>query len=73
MGSLVDASIEANTRSRGGLRPATSARRRSTRRRGRQLVVEEAFGVDVGHAKTVAFIERHIRKLEGERGVSSER
>lgn len=36
-------------------------------------VVEEAFGVDVGQAKAVAFIERHNRKLEAARGVSSER
>jgi AcrR family transcriptional regulator len=38
----------------------------------RQLLVEEAFDNDIGHAQTVAFIERHIRELEGERGSSRE-
>ena len=33
----------------------------------RQLLVEDAFGVDVGHAQAIAFIERHIRELEGAR------
>jgi AcrR family transcriptional regulator len=33
----------------------------------RQLLVEEAFGVDLGHPQTIAFIERHIRDVEGAR------
>jgi len=33
----------------------------------RQLRIEETFGIDIGHAKTIAFIERRIRGLEGER------
>jgi AcrR family transcriptional regulator len=33
----------------------------------RQLLIEEAFGVDIGHPQTVAFIERNIRELEGAR------
>jgi hypothetical protein len=33
----------------------------------RQLRIEETFGVDIGHATAIAFIERHIRELEGER------
>jgi AcrR family transcriptional regulator len=33
----------------------------------RQVLVEEAFGSDIGHAETIAFIERHIRELEGQR------
>jgi AcrR family transcriptional regulator len=33
----------------------------------RFLLIEESFDVDVGHADTVAIIERHIRELEGER------
>ena len=33
----------------------------------RQLLVEDAFGVDIGHAQAIAFIERHIRELEGPR------
>ena len=34
----------------------------------RFLLIEQAFGVDVGHADTIAVIEREIRALEGERG-----
>jgi len=33
----------------------------------RFLLVEEEFGVTIGHAETVALVERHIRNLEGER------
>ena len=33
----------------------------------RQLLVEREFGVDLGHPQTIAFIERHIRELEGAR------
>jgi AcrR family transcriptional regulator len=33
----------------------------------RQILVEGAFGNRIGHAETIAFIERHIRELEGER------
>ena len=33
----------------------------------RFLLIEEAFGVDIGHAETVAVIERQIAALEGER------
>jgi AcrR family transcriptional regulator len=33
----------------------------------RFLLIEQAFGVDVGHADTIAVIEREIRALEGER------
>jgi AcrR family transcriptional regulator len=33
----------------------------------RFLLIEEAFGVDIGHAETVAVIEREIAALEGER------
>jgi len=33
----------------------------------RQLLIEEAFGVDLGHPQTIAFIERHIREIEGAR------
>jgi AcrR family transcriptional regulator len=33
----------------------------------RYLLIEKAFDVDLGHAETVAVIERHIRELEGER------
>ena len=33
----------------------------------RFLLMEEAFGVDIGHAETVELLERHIRALEGER------
>jgi AcrR family transcriptional regulator len=33
----------------------------------RFLHIEEAFGVDLGHAETVAMIERQLRALEGER------
>ena len=33
----------------------------------RFLLIEEAFDVEIGHADTVAVVERHIRALEGER------
>jgi AcrR family transcriptional regulator len=33
----------------------------------RYLLIEKAFGVNLGHAETVAVIERHIWELEGER------
>ncbi|HET6951322.1 MAG TPA: TetR/AcrR family transcriptional regulator [Acidimicrobiales bacterium] len=33
----------------------------------RFMLIEQAFGVDVGHAETIAVIEREIRALEGER------
>jgi hypothetical protein len=33
----------------------------------RFLLIEEAFGVDIGHAETVAVIEREIAAVEGER------
>ena len=33
----------------------------------RYLLIEQAFDVDLGHAETVALVERHIRALEGER------
>jgi hypothetical protein len=33
----------------------------------RFLLIEKAFDVDIGHADTVALIERHIRALEGDR------
>jgi AcrR family transcriptional regulator len=33
----------------------------------RFLLIEQAFGVDVGHAETIAVIEREIRALEGDR------
>lgn len=33
----------------------------------RFLLIEEAFDVDIGHADTIALVERHIRALEGER------
>lgn len=33
----------------------------------RFLHMEEEFGLDVGHAETVALVERHIRALEGDR------
>jgi AcrR family transcriptional regulator len=42
----------------------------------RFLLIEEAFGVDVGHAETEALVESHIRALEGERtegGINSRR
>ena len=33
----------------------------------RFLLIEQAFGLDVGHAETIAVIEREIRALEGDR------
>jgi AcrR family transcriptional regulator len=33
----------------------------------RFLLIEEAYELDLGHAETIAIIERHIRQLEGER------
>jgi len=33
----------------------------------RFLLIEKAFDVEIGHAETVALVERHIRALEGER------
>ena len=33
----------------------------------RFMLIEEAFGVDVGHAETEAKVEAFIRSLEGER------
>ena len=33
----------------------------------RFLLMEEAFGIEVGHAETIALVERHIRQLEGDR------
>ena len=33
----------------------------------RLLLLEQSFDVDVGHAATVAVIEREIRALEGDR------
>jgi AcrR family transcriptional regulator len=38
----------------------------------RYLLIEKAFDVDLGHAETVAVIERHIRELEGERRPTDE-
>jgi AcrR family transcriptional regulator len=32
----------------------------------RVLVIEEALGMSAGHAETVAFVERYLRRLEGE-------
>lgn len=34
----------------------------------RFMLIEEEFGVDVGHAETIDLITGHIRQLEGERG-----
>jgi len=33
----------------------------------RFLLMEEAFGIEAGHAETIALVERHIRQLEGDR------
>ena len=33
----------------------------------RFVLIEKAFDVEIGHADTVALVERHIRALEGER------
>jgi len=33
----------------------------------RFLLIEKAFDVEIGHADTVALVERHIRAVEGER------
>lgn len=33
----------------------------------RYLLIEQAFDVHLGHAETVALVEEHIRRLEGER------
>jgi AcrR family transcriptional regulator len=33
----------------------------------RFLLIEEAFGLDIGHAETEALVEDHIRALEGDR------
>jgi len=33
----------------------------------RFLLMEEAFGIDAGHAETVALVEHHLQQLEGER------
>ena len=33
----------------------------------RVLVMEQALGMSAGHAETVAFVERYLRQLEGER------
>ena len=33
----------------------------------RFMLIEEAFGVDVGHTETIAVIEREIAGLEGQR------
>lgn len=33
----------------------------------RLLLMEQEFGVDVGHAETIALVERQIRALEGDR------
>jgi AcrR family transcriptional regulator len=33
----------------------------------RFMLIEQAFGVDVGHAETIAVIEREIQALEGQR------
>jgi AcrR family transcriptional regulator len=33
----------------------------------RFLLIEESVDIDIGHAETVALVERHIRDLEGER------
>jgi AcrR family transcriptional regulator len=33
----------------------------------RFLLMEEAFGIDTGHAETIALVERYLRHLEGER------
>jgi hypothetical protein len=35
-------------------------------------MMEKAFDIDIGHAETVALIERHIRELEGERRPTAE-
>lgn len=34
------------------------------------LVMEQALGMDVGHAETVALVEGHLRRLEGEPAAS---
>ena len=33
----------------------------------RFLLIEEAFALTTGHAEAVAFVEGHLRRLEGER------
>jgi AcrR family transcriptional regulator len=33
----------------------------------RFLLMEEAFGIDTGHAETIAVVERYLSQLEGER------
>lgn len=33
----------------------------------RFLLVEEAYDLDIGHAETIALVERHLRELEGDR------
>jgi AcrR family transcriptional regulator len=39
----------------------------------RFLLMEEAFGIDTGHAETIALVERYLRRLEGERRRSDTR
>jgi AcrR family transcriptional regulator len=39
----------------------------------RFLLMEEAYGLDIGHEETIAIIERHIYRLEGERRSSTRR
>jgi AcrR family transcriptional regulator len=38
----------------------------------RFMMIEEAFNVDIGHAETIAVVERHIRELEGDRRPTAE-
>jgi AcrR family transcriptional regulator len=39
----------------------------------RFLLMEEVYGLDIGHAETIGIIERHISQLEGERRSSDRR
>jgi AcrR family transcriptional regulator len=39
----------------------------------RFLLIEEAFGVDIGHAETIVMVEDHIRALEGARAAGNDR
>jgi AcrR family transcriptional regulator len=38
----------------------------------RTMVMEQALGMSAGHAETIAFVERYIRKLEGDRSPASD-
>jgi AcrR family transcriptional regulator len=37
----------------------------------RFLLIEESFGLDTGHAETIALVESHIRALEGDRAATT--